>query len=46
GQILISDTPTSNKYQLHMEDFANGIYFVNVYQTNQIVKREKVVLNK
>ncbi|MBI3517852.1 MAG: T9SS type A sorting domain-containing protein [Bacteroidetes bacterium] len=46
GQVLLSETPTAITHTLHLENFANGIYFVNVYQNNRIVKREKVVLNK
>jgi hypothetical protein len=46
GQVLLSEVPTNGSHTLHLDNFANGIYFVNVYQNNQIVKREKVVLNK
>ncbi|MBC7694316.1 MAG: T9SS type A sorting domain-containing protein [Burkholderiales bacterium] len=46
GQILLSEMPTSVSHTLHLENFANGIYFVNVYQNDRIVKREKIVLNK
>lgn len=46
GQVLLSETPTNNEHILHIENFANGIYFVNVYQNNRIIKREKIVLNK
>jgi uncharacterized repeat protein (TIGR03803 family) len=46
GQVLLSETPTSVSHTLHLEDFSNGIYFINIYQNNHIVKREKVVLNK
>ncbi len=46
GQILLSEVPTNVSHTLHLDNFANGIYFVNLYQNNRIVKREKVVLNK
>lgn len=46
GQILLSEIPASINHTLHLENFANGIYFVNMYQNNRIIKREKVVLNK
>ena len=46
GQTLLSETPTIISHTLYLQNFANGIYFVNVYQNNQIVKREKIVLNK
>lgn len=46
GQVLLSEVPTNVLHTLHLDNFANGIYFVNLYQNNRIVKREKVVLNK
>lgn len=46
GQVLLSEIPTNISHTLHLENFANGIYFVNIYQNNRIIKREKVVLNK
>lgn len=46
GQVLLSEVPTNVYYTLHLDNFANGIYFVNIYQNNRIVKREKVMLNK
>ena len=46
GQILLSETPTNVSHILHLQNFSNGIYFVNVYQYDRIVKREKIVLNK
>ena len=46
GQILLSEVPISTSHTLHLDDLANSIYFVNVYQNNRIVKREKIVLNK
>jgi len=46
GKVLVSETPTNVLHALHLENFANGIYFVNLYQNNRIVKREKVVLDK
>ena len=46
GQVLLSETPTNVSHTLHLENFSNGIYFVNVYQNNRVVKREKIVLDK
>ncbi len=46
GALLLSEVPTNVYHTLHLDSFANGIYFVNLYQDNRIVKREKVVLNK
>ena len=46
GQTLLSETPTNVSHTLHLENFSNGIYFVNVYQNDRVVKREKIVLNK
>ncbi|MBL7935324.1 MAG: T9SS type A sorting domain-containing protein [Bacteroidia bacterium] len=46
GQVLLSETPSNVSHTLHLDNFANGIYFVNLYQNNRIIKREKAVLNK
>jgi len=46
GALLLSEIPTNVSHTVHLENFTNGIYFVNVYQDNRIVKREKIVLNK
>lgn len=46
GQVLRSEIPTNVSHTLNLDHFANGIYFVNVYQNDRIVKREKIVLNK
>ena len=46
GQVLLSETSSNVSHTLHLENFSNGIYFVNVYQYDRIVKREKMVLNK
>lgn len=46
GQVLLSEMPTNVSHTLHLDNFSNGIYFVNVYQNNRVVKREKIVLNK
>jgi hypothetical protein len=46
GQVLLIEVPINVSHTLHLDNFANGIYFVNVYQKDRIVKREKVVLNK
>jgi hypothetical protein len=45
GALLLSETPTNVSHTLHLENFSNGIYFVNVYQNDRVVKREKIVLN-
>ena len=53
GQLLMSELPsntnhtsTSSVTVLHLDHLANGVYFVNIYQNNCIVKREKIILNK
>lgn len=46
GQLLMSEVPLSTSYVLHLDHLANGVYFVNLYQNNRIVKREKIILNK
>ena len=46
GQILLSEVPIGTSHTLHLDNLANSIYFVNVYQNNRIVKREKIILNK
>jgi hypothetical protein len=46
GQLLLSEIPSNVSYTLHLDNFSNGIYFVNVYQNDRVVKREKIVLNK
>ena len=46
GKVLLSETPTNASHTLHLGNLSNGIYFVNLYQDNRIVKREKIVLNK
>jgi hypothetical protein len=46
GQLLMSEVPASTSHVLHLDHLANGVYFVNLYQNNRIVKREKIILNK
>lgn len=46
GQIVMSEIPNGNNHLLHLDNFANGIYFVNLFQNNHIIKREKVIVNK
>ena len=46
GQLLMSEVPSSTSHVLHLDHLANGVYFVNLYQNNRIVKREKIILNK
>ena len=44
GQLLISEVPSSANHLLQLHHLVNGIYFVNLYQNNRIVKREKIIL--
>ncbi|MES2763372.1 MAG: T9SS type A sorting domain-containing protein [Bacteroidota bacterium] len=46
GQILLSEVPVSTSHILHLDQLANGVYFVNVYQNDRVVKREKIVLSR
>ena len=53
GQLLMSEVPSSTSHTstssvtvLHLDHLANGVYFVNLYQNNRIVKREKIILHK
>lgn len=46
GQVLLTEVPANSSHTLHLENFANGIYFINLYQNDRIVKRAKIVLNK
>jgi FG-GAP-like repeat/Secretion system C-terminal sorting domain len=46
GKIVLSENPTNEFHTLHLDNLAESIYFVNVYQNNRVVKREKIVLNK
>lgn len=46
GQVLLSENPMNVSHTLYLESLSNGIYFVNVYQNDLVVKREKIVLNK
>lgn len=46
GNEVLSMFTNSKSIEISIKDFANGIYFVNVYQNDRIVKREKIVLNK
>jgi len=46
GNVLLSEFSTNISHTLNLENFGNGMYFVNVYQNNRIVKRARVVLNK
>ena len=46
GKVLLNEVPTNITHTLHLDNFANGIYFVNLYQNDRVVKREKIVLNK
>ncbi len=46
GTVLLGEAATSNNHTLHLENYSNGIYFVNTYQNNRVVRREKVIVNK
>ena len=46
GQLLMSEVPASANHLLHLDHLVNGIYFVNLYQGNHIVKREKIILQR
>ncbi len=46
GQTLYSQTPANTSTTLNLENLASGIYFINLYQDNRIVKREKVMVNR
>ena len=46
GQLLMSEVPSSTSHLLHLDHLVNGVYFVNMYQNNRIVKRERIILNK
>jgi hypothetical protein len=46
GQLLLTETPTHTIHKMNLEDFTNGIYFINIYHNNRVIKREKVVLTK
>lgn len=46
GNTLLSEIPTGNDYILHLENFSNGVYFINIYENDRIIKREKVIVNR
>ena len=46
GTLLLGETTDSNNHTLHLENYSNGIYFINIYQNNRIERREKVIVNK
>ena len=46
GQLIINESVYTNNHILHLEGLVNGIYFLNIYQDNHIVKREKVIVSK
>jgi hypothetical protein len=46
GQLLLTETPTHAIHKMNLEHFTNGIYFINIYHNNRVIKREKVVLTK
>lgn len=46
GQVLLSEDMRTNTYQLNLSSVAKGIYFVNIYQNDKIISRNKVVVAK
>ena len=46
GQLIINESVHSNNHILHLDGLVNGVYFLNIYQDNHIVKREKVIVSK
>ncbi len=46
GQLLLSEIPTNSAHLLQINNLANGIYLIQVYQNNIVIRREKIVLNK
>jgi hypothetical protein len=46
GQLLITEVPTLVNHKMNLEYLTNGIYFINIYQNNRVIKREKVVVTK
>jgi hypothetical protein len=45
GQVLLSEITTNSNHTLNLGNYSNGIYFINIYDDNRIVKREKVIVN-
>jgi hypothetical protein len=46
GQLIINESVHSNNHILHLDGLVNGVYFLNIYQDNHIVKREKVIVSR
>jgi hypothetical protein len=44
GQVLLSEVAKNNNHILNLENYSNGIYFINVYESNLIIKREKIII--
>lgn len=46
GQVLVSENANSKTHQLYLENLANGIYFVKVYNSQKQVSLKKLVVQK
>ena len=46
GQIILSETTSGTQHQLDLSSVANGVYFVNIYSTDQKILRKKLVVQK
>lgn len=46
GQILISEKVNSKTHQLNLENLANGVYFVKVYNSQKHVSIKKLVVQR
>jgi uncharacterized repeat protein (TIGR03803 family) len=45
GQIVLSESVNSKQHHLQLQNFSNGIYFLEVQYTNGMKKTEKIVKN-
>lgn len=46
GQIIFTEGANSKSYELNLENVANGVYFVKVYNNNKLISVRKLVVNK
>lgn len=46
GHIVMSEKLTGRNGQLQLSGLANGIYFINVYSNNRIIRHEKIVVQR
>jgi hypothetical protein len=46
GQVVSSEKALGNQHQLDLTGIANGVYFVNVYTTDEKVARKKLVVQR